>query len=48
MFGVAQAPENNALSASFGWSVLYEDAEVRSQKLLPTTLKRIRKIVMND
>jgi hypothetical protein len=31
MFGVAQAPENNALSASFGWSVVYEDAEVRSR-----------------
>ncbi|NTI03119.1 DUF4419 domain-containing protein [Agrobacterium rhizogenes] len=32
MFGVAQAPENNALSASFGWSVVYDDAEVRSRR----------------
>ncbi|MEF0938952.1 DUF4419 domain-containing protein [Rhizobium sp. BR 362] len=32
MFGVAQATENNALSASFGWSVIYDDAEVRSRR----------------
>lgn len=32
MFGVAQAPENNALSASFGWSVVYDDVEVQSRR----------------
>lgn len=32
MFGVAQAPGNNALSASFGWSVAYDDAEARSRR----------------
>jgi hypothetical protein len=26
MFGVAQAPENNAVSASFGWAVIYDEA----------------------